>query len=107
VADSRFDFRSPIAVGSRGIDYDQNFVVNRSGAGLVHAVRLVEPGSGRTLDVHTTEPGLQLYTGARQALCLETQHFPDSPNQPGFPSTILRPGSAYRSRTVFAFGVTD
>jgi aldose 1-epimerase len=107
VADSRFDFRSPIAVGSRGIDYDQNFVVNRSGAGPVHAVRLVEPVSGRTLDVHTTEPGLQLYTGARQALCLETQHFPDSPNQPGFPSTILRPGSTYRSRTVFAFGVGD
>ncbi|HMA39039.1 MAG TPA: aldose epimerase family protein [Gemmatimonadales bacterium] len=107
VADSRFDFRSPIAVGSRGIDYDQNFVVNRSGAGPVHAVRVVEPVSGRTLDVHTTEPGLQLYTGARQALCLETQHFPDSPNQPGFPSTILRPGSEYRSRTVFAFGVSD
>ena len=107
VADSRFDFRSPIAVGSRRIDYDQNFVVNRSGSGPVHAVRLVEPVSGRTLDVHTTEPGLQLYTGARRALCLETQHFPDSPNQPGFPSTILRPGSAYRSRTVFAFGVSD
>lgn len=107
VADSRFDFRSPIAVGSRGIDYDQNFVVNRSGSGPVHAVRLVEPVSGRTLDVHTTEPGLQLYTGARQALCLETQHFPDSPNQPGFPSTVLRSGSVYRSRTVFAFGVSD
>jgi aldose 1-epimerase len=107
VAGSRFDFRSPIAVGSRGMDYDQNFVVNRSGSGAVHAVRLVEPASGRTLDVHTTEPGLQLYTGARQGLCLETQHFPDSPNQPGFPSTILRPGSTYRSRTVFAFGVGD
>ena len=107
VADSRFDFRSPLAVGSRGIDYDQNFVVNRSGSGPTHAARLVEPASGRTLDVHTTEPGLQLYTGARQALCLETQHFPDSPNQPGFPSTILRPGTEYRSRTVFAFGVSD
>jgi aldose 1-epimerase len=107
VADSRFDFRSPIAVGSRGTDYDQNFVLNRSGSGPVHAARVVEPVTGRTLDVHTTEPGLQLYTGARQALCLETQHFPDSPNQPGFPSTILRPGSEYRSRTVFTFGVSN
>jgi len=56
--------------------------------------------------VHTTEPGLQLYAGARAGLCLETQHYPDSPNQPGFPSVILRPGAEYRSQTVFAFGVT-
>jgi aldose 1-epimerase len=107
VADTRFDFRSPIVVGSRGIDYDQNFVLDRSGSVPVQAARVVEPVTGRSLDVHTTEPGLQLYTGARQALCLETQHFPDSPNQPRFPSTILRPGSEYRSRTVFAFGVSD
>jgi aldose 1-epimerase len=84
--------------------------------------------SGRTLDVYTAEPGLQLYSGnaigsgsstagrvtgkagrtygPRAGLCLETQHYPDSPNRPEFPSTILRPGEEYRSRTVFAFGVT-
>lgn len=106
VAGTSFDFRVPTAVGSRrGGAYDHNFVLSRSGPGLVHAARVEERRSGRTLDVHTTEPGLQLYTGARQALCLETQHFPDSPNQPGFPSTILRPGSELRSRTVYAFGL--
>lgn len=83
------------------------------------AARVVEPESGRTLEVRTTEPGVQLYTGnglndivgkkgrvygPRSAVCLETQHFPDAPNQPTFPSIILRPGRTYRSRTVFAFG---
>jgi aldose 1-epimerase len=79
--------------------------------------------SGRTLDVSTTEPGLQLYTGnhldgsladaqgralVRHAgVCLETQHFPDSPNRPDFPSTVLRPGALYHSRTVFAFGIAE
>jgi aldose 1-epimerase len=107
VAGTPFDFRSPTAIGARlGAGYDHNFVLNRAGPGLVHAARLEDPVSGRTLDVHTTEPGLQLYTGARTGLCLETQHFPDSPNQPAFPSTILRPGAEYRSQTVFAFGVT-
>jgi aldose 1-epimerase len=107
VAGGPFDFRSSTAVGERRAGgYDHNFVLNRTVGGLILAARVVDPVSGRTLTVHTTEPGLQLYTGARQALCLETQHFPDSPNQPGFPSTILRPGSEYRSRTVFAFGVT-
>jgi len=81
-------------------------VLRRTGPGLIHAARLEDPASGRTLDVHTTEPGLQLYAGNRSGVCLETQHFPDSPNQPGFPSTILRPGAEYGSRTVFAFGVT-
>ena len=108
VAGTPFDFRSPTAIGARlGGGYDHNFVLRRTGPGLVHAARLEEPVSGRTLDVHTTEPGLQLYAGNRWGVCLETQHFPDSPNQPGFPSTILRPGAEYRSRTVFAFGVTD
>ena len=80
-----------------------------------------EPTTGRTLDISSTEPGVQFYTGNfldgtikgkggtvypyRGAFCLETQHFPDSPNQPNFPSTILRPGTTYMSRTVFAFGV--
>ena len=133
LAGGPFDFRSPTAVGARiaaddeqlrrGRGYDHNLVLNRVESGLVHAARVVEPRSGRTLDVHTTEPGLQLYTanhfdgsivgkagrvyGPRAGLCLETQHFPDSPNQPGFPSTLLRPGAPYRSRTVFTFGVTS
>jgi aldose 1-epimerase len=139
VAGGLFDFRTLTAVGARiasddeqirwGRGYDHNFVLKReAGASLVHAAQVVEPTSGRTLDVYTTEPGLQFYSGnaigsgnsatgrvagkagriygPRAGLCLETQHYPDSPNQPGFPSTILRPGAQYRSRTVFAFGVT-
>jgi aldose 1-epimerase len=134
-----FDFRTLTAVGvriaaddeqlRRGRGYDHSFVLDRGEeAGLVHAAQVVEPGSGRTLDVYTTEPGLQFYSGnaigsgdsangrvtgkagrvygPRAGFCLETQHYPDSPNQPGFPSTILRPGAQYRSRTVFAFGLS-
>lgn len=104
-----------------GHGFDHNFVLDRQGAGpLVLAARVVEPRSGRVLEVHTTEPGLQLYTGnhlageagkegaryePRAGLALETQHFPDSPNQPHFPSTILRPGAKYRSRTILRFTV--
>ncbi|HJZ75614.1 MAG TPA: aldose epimerase family protein [Vicinamibacterales bacterium] len=132
VAGTPFDFRQPAAVGARidandqqirnGGGYDHNFVINRTGAGLVHAARLEEPSTGRTLDVSTTEPGVQFYTGnfldgtitgtmgrvykRRSGLCLETQHFPDSPNQSAFPTTILRPGEALQSKTIFAFGVT-
>jgi aldose 1-epimerase len=132
VAGGPFDFRALIAIGARiatedeqlrrGRGYDHNFVLTREGPGLVHAAEVVEPISGRTLDVYTTEPGLQLYSGnfidgrvpgkagrvygPRSGLCLETQHYPDSPNHPEFPSTILRPGDRYASRTVFAFGVT-
>jgi aldose 1-epimerase len=89
---------------------------------LRHAASVEEPTSGRTLDISTTEPGVQFYTGnfldgtltgksgrvyrQRFGFCLETQHFPDSPNHPEFPSSILRPGERYQSRTVFAFGVT-
>ena len=131
VSGTPFDFRKPTAIGARigqddeqlrhGGGYDHNFVLNRNGEGLVHAARLVDPRSGRTLDIQTTEPGVQFYTGnfldgtitgkggvvykKRWALCLETQHFPDSPNQPGFPSTILRPGKEYRSTTTLTFGV--
>jgi aldose 1-epimerase len=126
-----FDFRRPTAVGARindpheqlqhGRGYDHNFVLDRRGNGLQPAARVMDPKSGRTLEVATTEPGVQFYTGNfldgsvkgkggavydhRTALCLETQHFPDSPNKPQFPSTILRPGERYRSRTVFTFGV--
>jgi aldose 1-epimerase len=115
-----FDFRDPIAVGARGRGYDVNFVLDRRGGSLVHAARVTDPGSGRTLDVLTTEPGLQLYTGTfldgslrgtggrvyRKGDCiaLETQHFPDSPNQPSFPSTELRPHEPFESTTVYRFG---
>jgi aldose 1-epimerase len=93
-----FDFRTPTAIGARRDGfYDHNFVLKGS-------ARVVEPGSGRTLAMSTTEPGVQLYTGYRRGFCLETQHYPDSPNRANFPSTILRPGSQYRSRTVFTFG---
>ena len=132
VAGTPFDFTTATAIGARiaqddeqlkrGRGYDHNFVLDRTGPGLVHAARAVEPTTGRTLDVFTTEPGIQFYSGNfldgsitgkaghvyrhRNGFCLETQHFPDSPNQPGFPSTILRPGAEYTSRTVFSFGVT-
>ena len=106
-----------IAIGG---GYDHNFVLNADGRRLQWAARVFEPTTGRTLDVTTTEPGLQFYTAnaldgtitgksghvyrARYGLCLETQHFPDSPNQPAFPSTILRPGEIFRSRTESALG---
>jgi aldose 1-epimerase len=104
-----------------GRGYDHNFVLNRENGGLVHAARVYEPSTGRVLDVSTTEPGMQFYSGnfldgsitgkagrmyrQRFGFCLETQHFPDSPNRPGFPSTVLRPGNEYRSKTVYRFSV--
>lgn len=131
VAGTPFDFTTPHAVGERisaahpqirfGGGYDHNFVLTRSDTGLVLAAVLNDPSSGRTLEVRTTEPGVQFYSGNfldgtltgkggvvyrhRTGLCLETQHFPDSPNQSAFPSTVLRPGETYRSRTVWRFGV--
>lgn len=126
-----FDFRKSTAIGAR-IDtpnlqlknaggYDHNWVLNRKGTGLQLAARVVEPKTGRTLEVSTTQPGLQFYSGnfldgtlkgkggrvyvKHAGLCLETQHFPDSPNHPDFPSTILRPGEQYDTQTVFRFGV--
>ncbi|HEY9171975.1 MAG TPA: aldose epimerase family protein [Verrucomicrobiae bacterium] len=86
--------------------YDHNYVINRGSAPLALAARVTERNSGRVMEVRTTEPGVQLYTGnhlKHAALCLETQHFPDSVNQPAFPSTILRRGETFRSTTVFAF----
>jgi aldose 1-epimerase len=132
VAGTPFDFRKETPIGARidadheqlriGAGYDHNFVLRRTGPGLVHAVRVVDPASGRTMDVSTTEPGVQFYTGnkldgsyngksghvygKRSAFCLETQHFPDSPNKANFPSTVLRPGQEYKSTTVYAFGVS-
>jgi aldose 1-epimerase len=130
VAGTPFDFRRPAAIGARiddadeqlrfGRGYDHNWVIDRPRPGvLVHAAHLADPVSGRALDISTTEPGVQFYAGNfldgtikgkgglayrhRTGLCLETQHFPDSPNHPNFPSTVLRPGERYQSRTVFAF----
>jgi aldose 1-epimerase len=120
------DFTTPQPIGARfaqlhndPIGYDTNYVLNSGGKGLALAARVCEPGSGRVMEVHTTQPGVQLYTanyldgsltGKRgmayqqhSALCLETQHFPDSVNQPAFPSVILRPGQTYRHTTVYKF----
>ena len=104
-----------------GNGYDHNWVLNRSGEEPTLAAKVHEPISGRMLEVLTTEPGVQFYTanfldgsfagrtgkpyGRRSGFCLETQHFPDSPNQPGFPSTVLRPGETWRSTTIYRFRV--
>jgi aldose 1-epimerase len=129
VAGTPFDFRTATRIGARindadeqlkiGAGYDHNFVLNRQGVGLVLAARLEDPASGRVMEVLTTEPGLQVASanrldgtivgkggatyGRHSGVCLETQHFPDSPNQPAFPSTILRPDAQFESRTVFKF----
>jgi aldose 1-epimerase len=83
--------------------YDHNYVINWGGGGLVLAARVREPGSGRVMEVHTDQPGVQLYTGNRRGFCLETQHYPDAINQPAFPSPIVRPGEPFKSATVFKF----
>lgn len=123
------DFRKPAVIGARiGGDYEQlklaggydhNFVLDRDGVGIEFAARAHDPASGRVVEVWTTEPGIQFYSGnfldgslvgkngkavsRRSAFCLETQHFPDSPNHPNFPSTVLRPGEQYRQATVLKF----
>jgi len=129
VAGTPFDFTKPTAIGAR-IDtnneqlaiahgYDHNFVLSRKGSGLELAGRVHEQQTGRALEVYTTEPGVQFYTGnfldgtitgkhghaynKHAGLCLETQHFPDSPNHPTFPWTILKPEQTYHSRTVYKF----
>ena len=103
-----FDFTTPQPIGARrGGDYDHCFVLDGS-------ITLTEPESGRVLEVTTTEPGVQFYAGSMldpsatpyrpyAGLCLETQHFPDSPNRPGFPSTVLRPGERFSSTTTYRF----
>ena len=142
VAGTPFDFRTSTAIGARidrndeqlryGRGYDHNFVLNKGGNGgrggkggiegdLTLAAHVYEPTTGRVMEVSTTEPGLQFYSGNfldgtlrgkhgvvyghRSGFAMETQHFPDSPNKPAFPSTILRPGEEYRSRTIYRFGV--
>jgi aldose 1-epimerase len=131
VAGTPFDFRTPRLIGERidqpdkqlrhGAGYDHNFVLNQAVAGeMQRAVHLRDPRSGRVLEVFTEEPGVQFYTGNfldgslvgkgqsygyRSGLCLEPQHFPDSPNQPSFPNTILRPGQQYATETRYRFSV--
>lgn len=126
-----FDFRTPTAVGERidqaeeqmqfGKGYDMNYVVNGTPGELRRAALVSEPGSGRTLEVLTTQPGVQFYSGnmlpdelagkggqtytKRSGFCLETQHFPDSPNKPDFPSVVLEPGQQYHEVTVWKFGI--
>ena len=131
VTDTPFDFRGKTAIGARinddhtqikrGKGYDHNFVLKREEPGLVLAARVAEPTTRRVMEVHTTEPGVQFYTGnfldgsitgkagkpyeKHAGFCLETQHYPDSPNQPEFPSTVLQPGEEYNSKTVYTFSV--
>lgn len=131
VAGTSLDFTKPMAVGARvdskeeqmrlGGGYDHNFVLDSQTGDLALAASVHEPVSGRILEVLTTEPGIQFYGGNfldgtltgksgnkyvyRGGFCLETQHYPDSPNQKSFPNTVLRPGKTYRSVTVYRFGV--
>jgi aldose 1-epimerase len=124
-----FDFTTSTKMGTRiddsyeqmvlGHGYDHNFVISRKGSGMTLAARVYEPTSGRVLEVSTTQPGVQFYTGnfldgtvtgkqghvykRRYGFCLETQHFPDSPNHPDFPTTILKPGEKFHQETVFKF----
>ena len=123
------DFRTPVAIGKRidgedeqlrfGLGYDHNWVLNHAASRLTLAARVVEPTTGRVLEVLTEEPGVQFYTGnfldgsltgkegkvyeRRNGFCVETQHFPDSPNKPDFPSTVLRPGEEYLTTTIYRF----
>nr|WP_210240001.1 MULTISPECIES: aldose epimerase family protein [unclassified Mesorhizobium] len=124
-----FDFRQGAPIGARirssdpqmayGRGYDHNFVLNRSGGGLSLAARVYEPRSGRIMEISTTEPGVQFYSGnfldstlvgaagqqyrQTDGFCLETQHFPDSPNKPSFPTTVLKPGETLKSTTIHKF----
>jgi aldose 1-epimerase len=132
VRDMPMDFTRPQRIGARindddqqlkyGTGYDHNYVLNKSGGELSFAARLYDPESGRMMEVYTTEPGMQVYTGnflagkppldrgkagklygVREAICLETQHFPDSPNQGSFPTTVLNPGQWFTSTTIYKF----
>ncbi len=128
VAGTPFDFRKPTAIGARinednqqlkfGKGYDHNFVLNSNGDSLALAAKVEEPSSGRVMEVLTTQPGIQFYSGNfldgkihgiggayryRSALALETQHFPDSPNHSNFPTTVLHPGQRFHSTTIYRF----
>ena len=125
------DFTEPTPIGARieqkdeqlgfGLGYDHNWVLNKKGAELSLAARVFEPTTGRVMEVYTTEPGIQFYSGnfldgsikgkggktyhKRYGFCLEAQHFPDSPNKPSFPSTVLSPGQKYAQTTIYKFSV--
>ena len=126
-----FDFRTPTAIGARigqddeqlkfGSGYDHNWVINKPAGQLALMARVYEPTSGRVMEVWSTEPGLQFYSGNfldgknkgkggwvyqfRNGFCMEPQHYPDSPNQPNFPSVVLKPGQAYRNTIIYKFSV--
>jgi len=107
------DFTTPKPIGSRlehverGC-YDHCYVLNKKpGERLSLCARAVEPKSGRVMEVRTTQPGVQLYTGNRRGFCLETQHYPNSPNEPKFPTTVLRPGQTYHEVTIHKFSTVD
>ncbi|MEN8230926.1 MAG: aldose epimerase family protein [Bacteroidota bacterium] len=124
-----FDFRKPTVIGERYEEaggnpagYDLNYILDGTSEEKVLAAKLMDPKSGRFVEVTTTEPGVQFYTGnfldgtlvsgdityvKNSGMCLETQHFPDSPNQPNFPNTILRPGEKFVSQTIWKFGVEE
>jgi aldose 1-epimerase len=125
VKDTPMDFTQPMTIGSR-LDqveggYDHCYVLNsKEGEEMTLCARVVGPENGRVMEVYTTQPGVQLYTGnfldgsvdgggvayqKHYGFCLETQHFPDSPNRPEFPSTVLRPGETYEQVTVYKFSV--
>ena len=126
VADTPLDFRNPTALGDRLDEltgtkgYDHCYVVRGEAGKLRKAALVVDPDSGRTLAIETTQPGMQLYTanhlgggpgtnghGSHEAFCLETQHYPDAPNKPDFPSTLLRPNETLEQTTIHRFGIQD
>jgi len=128
-----FDFRQPTAIGARihenneqlirGRGYDHNFVLRGGGGTLAPAAKVYEPTTGRVMEVLTTQPGVQFYSGnfldgtirgkggkvyqQRYGLCLETQHFPDSPNHPSFPTVVLKPGERYQTTTIYRFSTAQ
>jgi aldose 1-epimerase len=131
VKDTPMDFKTTYKIGERidhndeqlklGFGYDHNWIINKTDDALDFAASVYDPSSGRLMDVYTTEPGIQFYSGNflngshighnnkvhkyRSAFCLETQHFPDSPNHNHFPSCIIRPGEIYKSATIYKFSI--
>jgi aldose 1-epimerase len=123
VAGTAMGFMTPTAIGARIVDvkggYDHNYVLMDGGAAMTLAARVYEPESGRVMEISTVEPGIQFYSGnfldgtitgkggwvyrKHWGFCLETQHFPDSPNHPDFPTTVLKPGETYKTLTIHKF----
>jgi aldose 1-epimerase len=123
VENTPLDFRTPRRIGERireikadPVGYDHCYVLRNQSGSLALAARVKDPGSGRVMEIHTTQPGIQLYTGnfldgspaggcykQYEGFCLETQHYPDSPNQSSFPTTVLNPGEKYSQTTVHKF----